>query len=535
MRLRRRLGTLLLGGAVALPMWAAGLAPSVAQEPAPTTVVSSAYDIGTPVLRTIWVDPRKGRDGRSGATRSQAVRTLTAAWNRIPRGRALMRTGYRIMILPGTVTTSMSPNYWEDRHGTARFPILVQSARGASTVTLPSVNVYNTQYLYFVDLRFSSQDGDAIHCEKCDHFLVRNSVVRGMPPESGRIFDLLKINQSQHVYIEGNDISGASNSSLDFVAVEHGSILANRVHDAQDWCAWVKGGSAYIKVDGNEFYDCGTGGFTAGQGTGFQFMVAPWLMYEAYDVKITNNVAHDIEGAAFGVNGGYDVLIAYNTAYRVGGRDHLLEFVPGSRSCDGQPGDADRKGCTANLAQGGWGTTRVSDGENYVRIPNRHVFVYDNLIVNPPGEQSQWQQLMVAPPYSGQWQDGSHVAVPTLFDQDLRIAGNVIWDGPAGHPSGLGRDDTGCAPDNPTCNEARYYADNAINSIEPQLVAPRAGNFTVAPSSAAALSGRAVPVPDFGWSDCPGGAPTGSLSNAVPRDRAGAARSPGSLPGAYAS
>jgi hypothetical protein len=46
------------------------------------------------------------------------------------------------------------------------------------------------------------------------------------------------------------------------------------------------------------------------------YMVPPWLQYEAYSVRVTNNVVSKTLGAALGVAGGYDVLIAYNTAYR---------------------------------------------------------------------------------------------------------------------------------------------------------------------------------------------------------------------------
>ena len=45
-------------------------------------------------------------------------------------------------------------------------------------------------------------------------------------------------------------------------------------------------------------------------------MVPPWTHYEAYDIKFTNNVLHDVDGAAFGVWGGFNILMAHNTAYR---------------------------------------------------------------------------------------------------------------------------------------------------------------------------------------------------------------------------
>lgn len=146
------------------------------------------------------------------------------------------------------------------------------------------------------------------------------------------------------------------------------------------------GGSANFLVAENEIYDCGTGGYTAGQGTGFQYMVSPWLYYEAMHIKFVNNIVRNTQGAAVGVcnimpaavcfvfgrwrmvalvalwscgsfdqnvpvpvllrvtrkqlngaagvNGGYNIVMAFNTFYNVGSRSHTVEFVFGSRSCD---------------------------------------------------------------------------------------------------------------------------------------------------------------------------------------------------------
>lgn len=33
------------------------------------------------------------------------------------------------------------------------------------------------------------------------------------------------------------------------------------------------------------------------QGTGFEFMEAPWLTYEAYDLRFTNNIITNVWGA----------------------------------------------------------------------------------------------------------------------------------------------------------------------------------------------------------------------------------------------
>jgi len=111
------------------------------------------------------------------------------------------------------------------------------------------------------------------------------------------------------VYIENCDVSGGWDNAIDFVAVQHGHVVGSRIHRAGDWAMYAKGGSAHLTIAGNEIFDAGTGGFTAGQGTGLEFMVAPYLTFEASDIRFVHNVVHDTQGAGFGVNGGSNILI----------------------------------------------------------------------------------------------------------------------------------------------------------------------------------------------------------------------------------
>jgi hypothetical protein len=263
--------------------------------------------------------------------------------------------------------------------------------------------------------------------------------------------ETVKVNQSTHIYIEDSRIGGADDNAIDFVAVQDGHIVGNRVFGAGDWCGYVKGGSASILVDSNEFHDCGTGGFTAGQGTGLQFMSTPWLHYEAYDIRVVNNIVHDTEGAGLGVSGGYNVLVAWNTLYRVGTRSHVLEAGFGARSCDAADVASELTACESRLAAGAWGTTVVDDGDNFVRIPNNHVFLLNNVVFNPEGAGSQWQHFQIAGAAPG-GATGPGVPVSSRGDNDVRIAGNVIWNGPSGHPLGVGGD-AGCPASHATCSD----------------------------------------------------------------------------------
>ncbi len=492
--------------------------------------VERPFRIRAQEMVTLWVDPSGGDDSASGSERTDALATLAEAWRRIPRGERLADHGYRILILPGRLGEDAVPGYMEDRLGTTEHPIIIRAAEGAGTVTLASLNIFSVRHLYLIDLRIEATGGDGLHCEQCDHLLLRRSVVRGDDPESWRIGDLVKVNQSRSVFIERSDLSGASDNALDLVAVQYAGIRRNRIHDAMDWCAYAKGGSAYVRVDGNEIFDCGTGGFTAGQGTGFQWMVPPWITYEAVDVRVVNNVVHDTEGAGLGVNGGYGILLAHNTLVRVGSRSHLLEFVAGLRSCDGVPGDAGRGRCAEHLDLGGWGTTRVDDGNEPVRIPNRQVFVIRNLIVNRTDRPVGDQILTVAGPYDGPGQDGSGVPTPTRFDRDLVFLGNVIRSGPETTPLGIG-EETGCSGAGSSCRPESILAENLINERPVSLRDMAGGDFRLADPAAVTVGEIAWPLID--WSGLTEGIPPGRSRTTVPRDREGLRRGSDAPPGAW--
>ena len=504
-------------------------------QPIVQTANAASHDASSgQTITDLWVDGVNGDDSNTGADRDHALATITAAWQRIPSSAPLTSTGYRILITTGDYAESTFPEYWEDRHGTPAFPIILQGADpNRSARLLGDLNIANVSYLQISNLHIT-HPGDVFHCERCDHLLLRDNTFLGSRAGS---HENVKMNQSQYIYLEGNDINGAEQNAIDFVAVQYGHILGNRIHNADDWCIYLKGGSAYFRIEGNEIYDCGTGGFTAGEGSGFEYLVSPWLHYEAYALKVVNNLIHDTDGAGLGVSGGYQILLAYNTLYRVGQRSHLLEFGFGGRSCDG---DSNLPGqCAAHLAAGGWGTTIVGDGSQ--PIPNREIYVYNNLIYNPAGYQSQWQHLAIYGPRTPS--AAANIPSPAHSDNGLTIRGNLIWNGPVDHSLGLG-DDTGCQPANPTCNANQLLADNTINTVEPQLVDPangdyrpvaqanRAGRQRLPPRSGEGWGG--VAIPDFpAWAPLTPAAPASDLSNVVATDHNGNTRTAADPPGAY--
>lgn len=504
-------------------------APTPPVTPAPPTspptiepVTGLRYDIGAPTVRDIWVSPN-GNDANSGASRSAPLATLGAAWRMIPNG-TLTGTGYRIMLTAGVYAENTIPNYMELKRGTAQFPIIIQAADGRGTATLQGdLNMANISHLYMIDFNIiPAPAGDALHIERGDHILMRGMRLNG---GNRAAHETIKINQSQYIYLEDSEVSGADDNTIDYVAVQYGHIVRNKISNANDWCAYVKGGSANIRVEGNEIFNCGTGGFTTGQGTGFEYMVSPWLHYEAYGITFVNNVIHDTQGAGIGVNGGFNIIMAYNTMYRVGSISHVIEAVFGGRECDMDPSlPADT--CSRNLAAGGWGST-ARDGEP---IPNKNVYILNNIVYNPPGFQSRWQHFAIYNPRTPS--AGTNIPSPARTDDNLVIKGNIIWNGPADH--NLGLSEQACMDNNPTCNRAQLLRDNAINTIQPQFVNPAAGDFRPV-SGNNVRNMTAIAIPTLSWSALPARplAPAGATTITVNVNRDGTSRTTTNNVGAY--
>ncbi|MEI6309155.1 MAG: right-handed parallel beta-helix repeat-containing protein, partial [bacterium] len=498
-----------------------------------TRTVVAADSIGAPVLTDLWVDPVLGNDSRNGGTRDQALRTVAEAWSRIPSGIGLTDTGYRIQLAAGEYREEHLPveGWMESRYGSERCPVILNSADGPLAARLHRyLNLYDCRNLSLIGLDLVTDPGyggggNVIHLEACRQILLSGCRMNGFDGSVRQPQETLKANQCQYLDVEDCDIGGAFWFALDFVAVQYGRIVRSRIHDAGEDALLLKGGTAGFLVDANRIYDAGRRGISAGDGTGFDYMVDPWLHYEISDCKFTNNLIYRTDNAGLAVCGGYNILVAFNTFYRIGldpiGAD-LLDVVRGLRGCE----QADP--CLARHSLGGWGpTTPGVEGE---WIPNRHVYVFNNLFCNPAPSQTVYQHFGFAGPTDPPSE--SNIPSPAEADADLRVIGNIFSNGPPDHPLGIG-EGSGCQPDHPTCNEALLRQQNQINQFAPQWVDPEGDDFRPCPGGNVATAiGYAIP-------DFPGGdraqpplAPPGELANPVPTDFSGQPRLAGGPPGA---
>lgn len=479
---------------LALPVSKAQLsvAPSSAQR-------TPAYAIGNPSFTDIYASP-SGSDEQGDGSLGNPFRTIRRAWREVEHGPNDYRLrAYRIRLLPGDYVGAYLDRETDAQfsRGTPDTPLVIESAEPTNRARViydplasrGNLTLFKIEYAYLLnfDIRmdqtyggvaWNNNSGDGFQCDQCAYLLLRGMLIRGrytndLSQELGQT-ETVKLNQAQHIYIEDSEIGGAGDNAIDAVAVRHGWWVRNRIHSARDWCAYAKGGSADILVAANELSNCGTGGFMAGQGTTMVFIREPFLQYEAYHIKVVNNLIHDVRGAGLGVNGGVNILMAYNTLYRVGNdnnRNQMLELAPGSRDCNGPP-PAD---CSALLTQGAWGTALPNVNGEFV--PNRNVFILNNLVYNPNAFRDPMRVFRLDGPRAGDRTTWPNGPLPARSDEGVVIAGNLIWTGTSGTVDlGLG-DGTGCQPDNPTCNPTQINADNRINQVEPELTNPNGSDY----------------------------------------------------------
>jgi hypothetical protein len=454
----------------------------------------------------IFVSPT-GSDADDGASRATPLQTVRAAWALVP---AVLTAPVRINLLPGSYPLPANGLSLFDKRGTASSPLTIDAVDGRDTVTLAGgASFGRVSHLRIEDVNFEARVGEpvqsnnVVQVQASDHVTISRSRMIGPDitnPGSYVTQEVLKVNQSTDFAVVDSEITGSFQTGLDFVAVHGAQVLRNRMHGTGQWCGYVKGGSANIVVSGNEMYDCAVGGFAAGEGSGHEFHVLPYVTYETYGVQIVNNVFRDLQGHGVGVQGGYNTLIAHNTFRNVGlnARGYGLAVVSaGSRGCNEQAV------CDRYVAAGGW--SNAVGAADQAAIPNKHTWIYNNVFLND-GVSTQYDTFAI---YGPQAQPASarNVPNPAVSDDDLRFVGNVVWN----EGRGLGAN----------VDAAAFLATNTFNTLRPQLDAelrpiPR-GTVFDAPTT---------PIPDFSWTDAPPGVPLGLVETTPPTDWRGAARDP---------
>jgi hypothetical protein len=497
--------------------------------------VSPKFDIGNPVLRDLWIDPVHGSDQADGSSRANAFKSITAAWRRIPEKPE--EHGWQLLLCPGRYEPGPTGQVLlEDRRANFKCPIIIRSADAPLSAELPQTSFKRCSSIYLLDVKLTApginsvipSENIVLHYASCEDVLIRGATAIGLDGPHGLPALTMKANQTLRIYIEDCDFSGATGNAIDLAVVQYGHIVRNRLHDTKAECMYVKGGAAYLLIAGNEMFNSANHGVMAGQGTGFQYMVPPWLHYEAYDIKAVNNIVHDC-GGGLAVCGGYNILMAWNTFYRVGTNRDTMVFGPGGRGWIGpRPAIVDEY-----FRLGGW--CHPEGGQSGVEsynIPNRNVQVCNNVIYNPDGFESRFAHIGLSGPVSAP--SGSNLPPVVRADDNLVISGNIIWNGPPDKPLLDDCENVYHLAARPTADAGTLLRMNAINTIRPELADPERVDFRPVPGGSLSRL-KPVEIPNFNWSDAPSPPPVppGNPDNHLAVDRDGRPRGANNCIGAY--
>ncbi len=148
--------------ALAIPIAGLLALPGSASASADMTELPSLAPKGA---QTLVVDIRHGADRNPGTAR-RPLRTVTAAWNRIPQSSELQRP-VKVIVRAGRYPARALPNYWESRWGTQQAPVVVAAAH-RGRVSFAAVNLYDLRWVAFTGITFTDRF-DLFHCERCHH------------------------------------------------------------------------------------------------------------------------------------------------------------------------------------------------------------------------------------------------------------------------------------------------------------------------------------------------------------------------------
>lgn len=490
------------------------------------------YNVGTPTVKEIWVDPVAGNDVNDGSSSTKALKTLNVAMAYVPSTTTFTTTGYRIMLMPGTYSSDVSPTSYMSYQGTAKFPLILMASGGPGTVFLPFMSVSDCQYFYLVGVNIVTASGaDAFSASRCDHVYLKNCSIDGFNTSDSLISqNTAAFTGSKYCYIEDCSLKHSSGALLYMSASQYGHMLRCSLDSTTGTALNISSGSAYLYLERNQIRHAAQNGLLLGGVTYLDYdFTTPWLHYDVYDIRVDNNTFEHCKKEAFIASGCYDVLVAFNTFYDCGASaDNLFVAGLGRRTCA-----SDKSTCSDLISAGAWGTLHsYTTDDDAAWIPNKHLFIYNNLFYNPAGMQTAYAELGVWGPRKAL----AHATCPkpALADDDIQIKGNVIFNGALDKPLGLS-DTSGCQDTNTICNKLTITTENTLNLKEPDLASAMFGDLH--PSTGSFLLGATVyPAPDFTWNDLPGkpAEPQGELSNTISIDLEGSARTGSSnAPGAY--
>jgi hypothetical protein len=245
----------------------------------------------------------------------QTYPNLALAANAVqPGDTILIHTG----IYPGGVFLS-------NLQGTANQWITIKNAPGESPVFEGgnnAIQLSDPAYLHFSGLTFQHQTGNGFNTDDggtydspAHHIVFEACVFRDISVTGNN--DLLKLSGLDSFEIRNCQfLNGSPNGSgVDLVGCHHGVIKNNYFENLGSNSIQAKGGTAWIRIEGNMFKDGGQRALNLGGSTGLQFFRPDTARYEAAHLQVYSNLFIG-SWAPIAYVGSVDVQVVNNTFYK---------------------------------------------------------------------------------------------------------------------------------------------------------------------------------------------------------------------------
>lgn len=438
-------------------------------------------------LPTIWLDPRNGSDTANGSEPSRAVGSFARAWQLAMQVREDGKA-QAVNILPGIVPTP----HWLEGNALARS--VWRAVEPGSVVLSGGLDLARASGLTFENVIIwaggdhPNHNDNVLHLADSRDVRLYKCTLHGYRPGAKEI---IKANQVDGLTIEECQLSESVQTGIDLMVCRNVQVLNNNIFNCDTWGIYAKGGSSLVSIINNQIQNCGFG-ISAGEGSGLGFLgkFPAFMKYECYGFTARGNQLTNIPGHGLGVQGAFNSLFADNQLENVayGEAGYGLFYAGfGNRVWFGEPDLAAQ--VQANLRNGAWGSPNPNE---HIPIPARHSWFYNNRARNQQPTKYGHFVIHGTPERAGYFTLNEKTK-RLRVDADLRIKGNVIWDGGAEHPLGM---------ESQAWTPAGYHGAQPNNKSANETLIRKQNTFDLDPLSATKLP-RAWRVPEFAWDDAP--------------------------------
>jgi hypothetical protein len=209
--------------------------------------------------------------------------------------------------------------------GTANAWIHVLAAPG-DTIIFQGGNegwhLTDAAYVHISGFTFENQNANTVNIDDggtyvtpSHHLLIENCVFRDIAGTGNN--DLLKMSGVDSFEVRNcTFLNGAAGGSgIDMVGCHHGIIQDNSWENMGSNCIQAKGGTQYIRIEGNTFKNGGQRTLNLGGSTGLQFFRPDTAHFEAADIQVYSNVIMG-SWAAIAYVGSVNVEVVNNTIFK---------------------------------------------------------------------------------------------------------------------------------------------------------------------------------------------------------------------------